>query len=459
MILCAAALAFGCGDEKTDEGGELTNQTLSVSAEKMVFSVGGDVVEGENAVTVTCSSEWRLLGDKTWCTPSITKGTSGAKVTFTAAPNTATEPRTIEFTFVCGDKAVKMAVTQKQSAVLDLISGSTVELGAGVSAFTIRAVANTDLTCYIPETSNWITQQDERTRAVEGAFLRFTAAANDTYADRIGAVVLKVDGKETAVEIKQLINEAVVVEKLIYEVPITGGQITVKLQSNIEYTISIPSQYQSWITLAPSTRGLTPGQATFNIAAGTGTRVGQIIFATKAGVALTTVRVVQYSHPRVYVDVPDDDFREWLAYKDYIIATETGLKCDMTGVGVDATSLSFVNYNIVSIAGIEGFQNMTTLTCAHNRIAAIDLSKNPKLQVLSANKNEIVSINLSNSPELNKLVIYNNKLTALDVSKCPKLTYLDCEVNQALMTLYVAKGQVANFKSFYKDRHLQIIEK
>lgn len=61
--------------------------------------------------------------------------------------------------------------------------------------------------------------------------------------------------------------------------------------------------------------------------------------------------------------------------------------------------------------------------------AAVDISKNSKLEYLLCNSNNLTSLDLSNSPSLQHIKCNNNRLTSLNISDCPDLDYLECADN------------------------------
>ena len=63
-------------------------------------------------------------------------------------------------------------------------------------------------------------------------------------------------------------------------------------------------------------------------------------------------------------------------------------------------------------------------------LKSIDVSKNPKLEILSASHGKLTSLNVSNNRKLVELYVYNNQLTALDVSSNYLLKTLSCYENQ-----------------------------
>ena len=63
-------------------------------------------------------------------------------------------------------------------------------------------------------------------------------------------------------------------------------------------------------------------------------------------------------------------------------------------------------------------------------LRSIDVSKNPKLEILSASHGKLTSLNVKNNRKLVELYVYNNQLTALDVSSNYLLKKLSCYENQ-----------------------------
>ena len=63
-------------------------------------------------------------------------------------------------------------------------------------------------------------------------------------------------------------------------------------------------------------------------------------------------------------------------------------------------------------------------------LKSIDVSKNTKLEILSACHGKLTSLNVSNNRKLVELYVYNNQLTALDVSSNYLLKKLSCYENQ-----------------------------
>lgn len=82
--------------------------------------------------------------------------------------------------------------------------------------------------------------------------------------------------------------------------------------------------------------------------------------------------------------------------------------------------------DIKSIKGIEAFPKLRELYCSGTGIAEIDLSNNPRLQILTCSDNEITSLDVSACPILKTLQVSGCGLTSLNLSANTKLDFLTC---------------------------------
>jgi len=80
------------------------------------------------------------------------------------------------------------------------------------------------------------------------------------------------------------------------------------------------------------------------------------------------------------------------------------------------------------------------LTCSANKFTALDLSKCSELTELNCGWNQITALDLSANTKLQKIVAGSNKLTALDTRNLPELTYLNLWGNDDLRSIDVSKN-------------------
>ncbi len=80
------------------------------------------------------------------------------------------------------------------------------------------------------------------------------------------------------------------------------------------------------------------------------------------------------------------------------------------------------------------------LNCSVNQFTALDLSKNPELTELSCSSNKLTSLDLSANKKLQKIVAQTNALTTLDTRNLPELTHLYLWGNHDLKSIDVSKN-------------------
>ena len=80
------------------------------------------------------------------------------------------------------------------------------------------------------------------------------------------------------------------------------------------------------------------------------------------------------------------------------------------------------------------------LTCSANKFTALDLSKCSELTELNCGWNQITALDLSANKKLQKIVAGSNKLTTLDTRNLPELTYLNLWGNHDLRSIDVSKN-------------------
>ena len=80
------------------------------------------------------------------------------------------------------------------------------------------------------------------------------------------------------------------------------------------------------------------------------------------------------------------------------------------------------------------------LDCSVNQLNALDLSKSSELTELSCSSNKLTSLDLSANKKLQKIIVQTNALTTLDTRNLPELTYLNLWGNHDLKSIDVSKN-------------------
>ena len=106
--------------------------------------------------------------------------------------------------------------------------------------------------CTVSSNANWCSA------SIQVSSVVITVQPNDTYEERQAIITLTdpEDGTILSFKVVQKQNDAILIDKPDYLIPEEGGEISIKVQSNVSYTIEIPSD-ASWLTKTlPLTRGL-----------------------------------------------------------------------------------------------------------------------------------------------------------------------------------------------------------
>ena len=315
-----------------------------------------------------------------------------------------------------------------------------IENEGGTIEFNIET--NTDYSISIPEQAkSWISIVESR--AIRQETIRLNVdASND--GNRFAEVSL-INNKGDYLAIIHISQKGVVPcftiqGGSIINVEEEGGTIDLQIESNIEYSVSIPDESRSWISLVES-RTIRQETVTFSIRENEGNaRSAIILFIDKNMNKLDSVQIYQSAHPSdIPSDMtkafPDKKFRDYVLEnfdrnKDGVISGNEALlvekiKCFMKG--------------IISLEGIQYFRNLKILDCSYNNLKSLNLSQNIVLTELKCSyNNEMITLDVSGCKSLTKLNCEGSGLITLDVSGSIALTELNCSTNREMITLDVS---------------------
>ena len=125
---------------------------------------------------------------------------------------------------------------------------------------------------------------------------------------------------------------------------------------------------------------------------------------------------------------PDANFRAALA-RIFEISEGDEITAEMIAGTYD---LSVQGKSIADLTGIEHFTELRDLSCYHNQLTTIDVSKNTNLYYLRCSNNQLTSLDVSSNTALGLLSCERNQLSSLDVSKNTNLWHLSCYENQLI---------------------------
>ena len=131
-----------------------------------------------------------------------------------------------------------------------------------------------------------------------------------------------------------------------------------------------------------------------------------------------------------YIDFPDENFENALLNHDPVIDANSDGRIQLSEAA-NVSELDVSNQNISNLAGIEYFENITSLLAYYNSLTEVDLSSNGALEILNLSVNDLSSLDVSRNTSLTSLRIGGNDLSELNVSQNTDLTDLiisDCPI-------------------------------
>ena len=97
-----------------------------------------------------------------------------------------------------------------------------------------------------------------------------TLTADLTYDDRDGTIVFSCGKAKKLLVVSQKLKEVIIPDaNNTFNIPVEGGVAVISYQTSVDCDVIIPEEAQSWITIAPATRGLVSESITLNIAENT----------------------------------------------------------------------------------------------------------------------------------------------------------------------------------------------
>ena len=251
---------------------------VTQAAENETFTINGNgeyevsAAGGEVKVKVTTNLEYTVeipAEAKAWLSVADTRAVREETLTFTVAENASFDERSATVELKGADGKVLQSIVFKQKGeerVFDTDGEGNYVVEAAGGEVKVKVTTNLEYTVEIPaEAKAWLSVAD--TRAVREETLTFAVAKNETLDERSATVELKgADGEVLQnISFKQKEYEGAIEVDEEYVVDAEGGELEVKLSTDIDFTTSIPEEAKSWISIV-ETRSMRNESLTFNIA-------------------------------------------------------------------------------------------------------------------------------------------------------------------------------------------------
>jgi len=191
---------------------------------------------------------------KDWITESSSRALATYKHKLDIAMNEDVEKREGEITFKSGDKVETVKVYQTGGAIILLSQNEYIVSDAG-EAISVEIKSNVEFGVQMPDV-DWITDEAS-SRGMSSHTLKYVVAPNEGYDNRSAEIIFydrNSDLKDT-LKVIQAQKDAIVISEKNISVAQKGGDIEVKINTNVDFEVQIPLD-ATWITKTDS-RALT----------------------------------------------------------------------------------------------------------------------------------------------------------------------------------------------------------
>lgn len=253
FLFAAALLAFAACEEtpvdNTPEGDK-----ISIAPEKKTFSPQG----GSQQVVVTSTGDWTLTAEDAgdWISADLTSGTDGDIVTFDVKANAEKEELSAVYTFRCGEATATFTaiLSSSDAKTLELTSPSEVEVPYTTEEIQVQLATNANYRALEASVSSgaqdWLSYRVSLEGETAGsAIMVFSLLPNEGSENRSGSITISTeDAEPVTVDVIQRAEPVITPEKKEYVLELEGGSISIPVESNIDYEVSVDfGEYGEWL--------------------------------------------------------------------------------------------------------------------------------------------------------------------------------------------------------------------
>lgn len=266
-------------------------EALLVTSAKFEVPQEGGVIEVE--VKANVNYELQIAENaKSWISETKSRALTTKKHAFNVAANEEYEKREGEIYIKSGDKVETVKVYQAGGAIL-VLSKNEVNVSDKGETISVDIKSNIEYGIQMPDV-DWINNVDN-SRAASSHTLKYVVSANETYDNRSTEIIFydKNSSLKDTLKVIQVQKDAIVISEKNITVNKEGGIIEVKLSTNVEVEVQIPSDV-TWITQTNS-RALTERFFYLKVSENSGEndRSAEITFKNKNSILSDKVVVTQ----------------------------------------------------------------------------------------------------------------------------------------------------------------------
>lgn len=226
---------------------------LLVTTNKYEVTQEGGTIEIEVNANIDYKMEISETA-KSWITESSSRALTAYKHSLNIATNEEVEKREGKIYFKSGDKVETVKVYQTGGAIL-LLSQNEYNISDKGDTISVDIKSNIDFGVQMPDV-DWITDEAS-SRGMSSHTLKYVVAPNEGYDNRSAEIIFYDKNSELkdTVKVIQIQKDAIVISEKAISVTQEGGNVEVKVNTNVDFEVQIPSD-AVWITKT-DTRSLT----------------------------------------------------------------------------------------------------------------------------------------------------------------------------------------------------------
>lgn len=254
IFLFAAALFAFAACEETPVDNTPEGDKISIAPEKKTFSPQG----GSQQVVVTSTGDWTLTAEDAgdWISADLTSGADGDIVTFDVKANTEKEELSAVYTFRCGEATATFTaiLSSSDAKTLELTSPSEVEVPYTTEEIQVQLATNANYRALEASVSSgaqdWLSYRVSLEGETAGsAIMVFSLLPNEGSENRSGSITISTeDAEPVTVDVIQRAEPVITPEKKEYVLELEGGSISIPVESNIDYEVSVDfGEYGEWL--------------------------------------------------------------------------------------------------------------------------------------------------------------------------------------------------------------------
>lgn len=233
------------------------------------FTLQFNAEGGTKNIAFDVDSNWTLSTSDSWINVSKTSGTS-ADTSFAievdANDSHDTREGYVEMSTLNNMSYRFIVIQTGEQPTFQINGNGEYEVLAKGGNVSVELETNLEYTVEIPSSAkSWITLSD--TRATRKETLTFIVAANTDLEERKADIkIINEDNNvlKTIVIVQQGEEEAFSLDKTSVSVDENGGEVKIKVSTNLEYVVDIPTEAKSWLSVA-DTRAVRTETLVFTI--------------------------------------------------------------------------------------------------------------------------------------------------------------------------------------------------